>query len=197
MGRVIRAQRQGPSLVPAEVYSARIEAQAIRERAAREAAAIRSLAQEQGYAAGQAAAAKLLCELSQAQAELLARTQREATQAVLLVAAQLLGQTLASQPEQILQLLAPHLTRMRRAQQIVLRLHPDDAGWLDAHSQAFAALRKQQLIEGQVALQHDPSITRGGCVIESSLGDLDARVETRLGLLAEALGLEPDRVQTP
>lgn len=190
MGRVIRAQRIGPARVPAVVHEAMLEAQAIRARAEQAAQSVQRDAYETGLAAGHAEAAKLLLELAQQQNALLARTEREATQAVLLVAAELLGATLHSQPEQILQLLTPHLTRMRRARQIVLHLHPDDSAWLHDHTQALRDLCRRHGIEGEITLQHDPKITRGGCLLESNLGGLDARIETRLELLARALGLD-------
>jgi flagellar biosynthesis/type III secretory pathway protein FliH len=191
MGRVIRAQRMGAAVVPAPVFSAQAEATAIRERAQLEAAAVQQRAYAAGYSAGQAAAAKVLFELERFQTELLARTEREATQAALLVAAELLGTTLRSEPAKILDLLGPHMARMRRSQRLLLRLHPDDAAWLRDHEQALSDLCKQQLLEGSLTLQHDASIARGGCVLESNLGELDARIETRLSLLAAALGLEP------
>jgi flagellar biosynthesis/type III secretory pathway protein FliH len=74
----------------------------------------------------------------------------------------------------------------------VLRLHPEDAGWLAQHEHALAELCKLSQLEGSLELRTDPTLTRGGCCIESNLGDLDARVETRLTLLAAALGLNMD-----
>jgi flagellar biosynthesis/type III secretory pathway protein FliH len=35
----------------------------------------------------------------------------------------------------------------------------------------------------------DPALTRGGCVVDTELGTVDARLETRLDALARALGL--------
>jgi flagellar assembly protein FliH len=191
MGRVIRAQRMGEAVVPAEIFSARREAAAIHERAQQEAEAVHRRAYEAGYAAGHAEAAKRLLDLDAFQRALAERTEREATRAVLLVAAELVGTTLRNEPDKILDLLRPHLVRMRRSQQLILRLHPEDAQFLREHDPAFTALCTQHRIEGSLTLQDDPNITRGGCLLESNLGELDARIETRLSLLAKALGLEP------
>lgn len=187
MGRVIRAQRSGPSVVPGELFSAQSEAARVRARAQRDAEAVRSQAYAEGYAAGRAEAAKQLFDLQRVQAELAQRTEQTALRAVLLVAAELLGTTLDAEPAKILGVLGPHLARMQRAQQLLLRVHPDDARWLEANQ---AALR-QLCGDSQLELRSDPTLTRGGCMIESNLGDLDARVETRLTLLAAALGLPP------
>lgn len=189
MARVIRAQRIGKPVIAAAVYDAQLEAAEIRQRALREAEQLRHSAHAEGYAAGKAAAARQLFDLAAVQAELARRAERDATQAALLVAGQLLGVTLNSEPEKILALLKPHLARMRRAQRLVLRLHPDDAAWLQAHPEPLDELREQHTLASSLELRSDPTITRGGCVVESNIGDLDARIETRLTLLASALDL--------
>jgi flagellar biosynthesis/type III secretory pathway protein FliH len=154
-----------------------------------EADTIRKQAHAEGYAAGNAAAARQLFDLASLKAELSKRTERDATQAALLVAGQLLGSALSGEPDKIVLLLKPHLARMRRAQRIALRLHPDDATWLQEHPQALTELREQYTLASSLELRSDPDITRGGCVVESNIGELDARVETRLSLLAAALDL--------
>lgn len=189
MARVIRAQHIGKPVIPAALYDAQLEAAEIRQRARSDAEQIRSAAHAEGYAAGEAAAARQLFDLAAVQAELGKRAERDATQAALLVAGQLLGVTLQSEPDKILALLRPHLARMRRAQRLVLRLHPEDAAWLQEHPEALNELREQHTLASSLELRSDPTITRGGCVVESNIGDLDARVETRLTLLASALDL--------
>jgi flagellar assembly protein FliH len=190
MARVIRAQRTGPAWLPAEVFDAKNEATAIRARALHEAEAVRARAHAEGYEAGRAEAAKQLFDLSQMRAELARRTEQEALQAVLLVSAQLLGSTLQAEPQRILDVLTPHLARMRHAQRLRLYLHPDDAGWLEHHRVALQARCDQLQLESQLELRSDAKLTRGGCTIEANVGELDARVETRLTLLAKALGIE-------
>jgi flagellar biosynthesis/type III secretory pathway protein FliH len=127
--------------------------------------------------------------LAAVQVQLSKRAEHDATQAALLVAGQLLGTTLSMEPDKIVSLLKPHLARMRRAQRLVLHLHPDDATWLQEHPEALTELREQHTLASSIELRSDASITRGGCVVESNIGDLDARVETRLTLLARALDL--------
>jgi flagellar assembly protein FliH len=189
MGRVIRAQRTGRAVVPAAVYDAQLEAAEVRERAQAEAQGIRQRAYTEGYAAGSAAAAEQLFDLARMQTELSERLTQEATQAALMVAGQLLGSELSSEPDKIIALLRPHLARMRRAHRLALRLHPDDAAWLEQHPEAVAELREQHTLAGSLELRRDPSIARGGCIVESNIGELDARIETRLSLLAAALKL--------
>ena len=195
MARVIRAQHIGKPVIPAALYDAQLEAATIRQRAQDDAEQIRRAAHAEGFAAGKAAAARQMFDLTAVQAELGKRAERDATRAALLVAGQLLGSTLSCEPEKIIALLRPHLARMRRAQQLVLRLHPDDAAWLQAHPEQLHDLRAQHTLATSLELRSDPTVTRGGCVVESNIGDLDARVETRLTLLASALDLPVHSLQ--
>jgi flagellar assembly protein FliH len=187
MGRVIRARRSGPSVVPGEVFDAQHEARRILAEAHSQADLLRAAAVAEGRQAGQVQAAKQLFDVARLRGETVRKAEEQAMQAVLLVAAELLGETLRAEPERISALLEPHLTRVRRAESLVLRLHPDDAHWL---SENGASLRAYVGVECAIELRADADIARGGCLIESNLGELDARIETRLTELARALGLE-------
>ena len=183
---MIRARASGPKWVPGEIFDARAQAAQIVADARAQAETLRAQALNEGRLAGRADAAKQLFDLAQLRSQLLRDTEQAALRAVLLVAAELVGSTLEADPERISAMLAPHLQRLRRASALSLRLHPEDAHWLE--------LRRTQLVEragleAPIEIVADASIARGGCVIESNLGQLDARIETRLAELARALGL--------
>jgi flagellar assembly protein FliH len=189
MARVIRASHSGPTLIAGEVYDARRHAAELLAEARAQAESLRQTARADGHAAGYAAAAKELFEIAKLREAALQRLEQQALQAVLLVAAELLGTALTADPTHILTLLAPHLARIRRAAVISLKVHPQDAAWLERHADA---LRERAGLSGRLELQADPSIARGGCFIESSQGEVDARVETRLDELSRALGLHDE-----
>jgi flagellar biosynthesis/type III secretory pathway protein FliH len=179
----------GKPVIAGAVYDAQREAAELKQRAVEATEAIRERAHAEGYAAGKALAAQQLFDLASLRVELTQRTERDATQAALLVAGQLLGSALEADPERIADLLRPHLSRMRSAQRLVVRLHPDDASWLEQHPAVLAELRAKHTLAGTLEVRGDASLTRGGCIVESNIGELDARVETRLKLLAAALNL--------
>jgi len=203
MGRVIKASRSGPAVssvspvikvIKADVFAARQDAHAIRAQATADAEAIRQRAYAEGFAQGQTSAAGQLFDLARMRSQLIESTQRDTARAALLVAAELLGCTLEREPEHILHVLAPHLSRMRRSQQLIVRLHPDDAAWLSQHHAAWTALCESHELAGSVSVRADAGIARGGCILDSNLGELDARVETRLQLIAAALGLDTEEL---
>lgn len=66
----------------------------------------------------------------------------------------------------------------RERDQLVVRLHPDDAALLRL---------EENPLEGDTRISADPGIALGGCIVDSATGSLDARFETQLALLAQAL----------
>lgn len=93
----------------------------------------------------------------------------------LAVARRLVAEELETHPERIRSIVREASERVRRASRVRVRVSPADCaalGPLDA-----------EIVE-------DPSVERGGCVVESDLGDVDARLEVRLEALARALAGE-------
>jgi flagellar assembly protein FliH len=70
---------------------------------------------------------------------------------------------------------------MLSARHITLRVHPDE--------QALIAQGAAEVIEARGArLVADAAVARGGCIVESDLGAIDASIETRWARAAAALG---------
>lgn len=66
-----------------------------------------------------------------------------------------------------------------------VRLHPSDLALLEEHR---AKLRAEGAhLPEELILCPDSSVTRGGCLLESPQGNVDATIETQLGLIGQAL----------
>ena len=90
----------------------------------------------------------------------------------------LLDEELRLAPEHIQQVVDRELGRVQRARNVHLRVHPDDLALLDTPE----ALRARQELRGPLSIEADPSLTRGGCVLDTDTGQIDAQLETRLSL---------------
>lgn len=111
---------------------------------------------------------------------------------VLEVARQVLRSELLLRPESVLAVTQEALgSLLTSARHVVLRVHPDD--------HALVADGCAELLAARGArLQRDVQVQRGGCLVESDIATVDARVETRwhramvaLGQSGEAAGWEP------
>lgn len=76
------------------------------------------------------------------------------------------------------------LEKVRDKDRIIVRLNPEDIESIKVH--------KQELLNQIDGINHlevteDPKISRGSCLVESDSGKIDARVETKLLRVGEAL----------
>ncbi|SFR86940.1 flagellar assembly protein FliH [Dyella sp. OK004] len=105
-------------------------------------------------------------------------TEQELARLALVIARQVIAQELKVSPELIVQtvrqaaLALPSATRALR-----VYLHPDD----------LTLLREHEAAEPHWQLLPDPSMQRGDCRLESESSRLDARVETRLAAVVDAV----------
>jgi type III secretion system HrpE/YscL family protein len=183
MARIIRADLEAPRLVPKLVADAGERAREIIAEAERQAEALRTAAQDEGRAQGRAEHAAAMLALAEERELALAAIEPQAVELALLAAKRVIGQELQHTPELVAQMVAPLIQRLRRAQSVSLRVHPDDRAALEA---SLASLRAASSA-GTLRIETDPSLSRGDCVLHSEIGSLDARVDTQLAALRRAL----------
>jgi flagellar assembly protein FliH len=167
MTRIIRAERRGPALI----------------RAGTQPPAASDLAK----ASLAAEAARELMQISAARVRVLREDQEQLQRAVLLIAGKLVQRELAADPALLAELIEPLVMRVRRAAHIGLRVHPEDSAALETR---LRELPQHIELQGVLEVITDPALERGDCVVESELGELDARLTTRLHELGRALGWE-------
>jgi flagellar assembly protein FliH len=185
-GRELRPGTLGPE----EIRRREAEREAAAARA--EAEAIRAEAREEGFAEGreaaEAGAAELLGRLSEALEELdqrrdalLRQAERGAVALALTIARRVVAREVSADPELVRGIVAEALGELDHPDQLTIRVHPGAMNLLDpAQIAARAGLES-------VAILPDAAISPGGCRLETGLGELDARMNTRLEEIAKAL----------
>jgi flagellar assembly protein FliH len=121
--------------------------------------------------------AKLLDDFTTERAKLYERMEQELLVLAVEIAAQLVGRELETDPQ-----LASHSVRLALKSvddqaNLTLKLHPIEALQLKTSLPADTGVR----------IVSDPALSRGGCVLQSDLGDVDASLETRFAAVLEAL----------
>ncbi len=103
----------------------------------------------------------------------------------LAIGSQLARRALQAEPGQVIALVRDCLKQLPLgAREIRVRLHPEDAALVRAKLATPAGPSAWHLLE-------DPTLTRGGCLIESEHSRIDARFESRVNaIVASALGDE-------
>ncbi|GIX25710.1 MULTISPECIES: flagellar assembly protein FliH [Caldimonas] len=98
------------------------------------------------------------------------------------IARQVVRSELSTRPELIQAVAQEALNALvHSARHIRVRLHPDDYQFLTQQGQLDLDSRGARLVS-------DPDIRRGGCIVESDIGLIDASLETRWRRAAAALG---------
>ena len=128
-------------------------------------------------AASMAAVAKMAEALKREAIEIRKASDRHATELALCIARKVIGKEL-SDPVTVASMIMSALNHVPGMSGLGIHLNPKDMETLSAHRNLFPEDAK---------LISDDTISRGGCIIVSSLGELDARVETQLALVQKAL----------
>jgi flagellar assembly protein FliH len=189
MGRLIREGGPPRRVVPAEALQARHEADGIlgaarteAERVMREArdhaARVRMEAEAAGRRDARAEAARVVVEATRTRDRILRDAQDQVLRVAMAVARRIVGDQLAADPAAVRALAGRALDHARRARQVTLRIHPDDAD-------AVAPLAQDW--PGTLTVVPDATLTRGDCLLHTDVGDVDARLHIQLAALERTL----------
>jgi flagellar biosynthesis/type III secretory pathway protein FliH len=123
--------------------------------------------------------------LLRAQGERLAEQARaDALELAFMIARRILEREIHTDPVALLSLIRSAITRAGEANQITVRLSPQDAEALQA---AGHQLNEQTFSLATVTLILDPKLGPGDCIIETNLGTVDGRLTTRLQEMRETV----------
>ena len=98
------------------------------------------------------------------------------------IARKIVGQELTVRPELIVTTIKNALSQIETAGKIRIKLNPDDIELLNNTPADLGAILSDT---ATVTYESDPSITSGGCVIETDAGNIDARLETQFQAIDE------------
>ncbi|HYJ46608.1 MAG TPA: FliH/SctL family protein [Pyrinomonadaceae bacterium] len=178
-----------PRLDDEAVFTARAE-RLIAEAQTR-AAEIEREARERGLAEGRATAeaeiarlaeplrqqlAQTIEETANLRAAIAERAERDLVKLAIEIAKKVVHRQVTMDSEVALTLARVALTRIHNRAQTKIYLHPDDFAYVTKHLDRLSRGSSIELVE-------DRAISRGGCLIETEMGDIDARIEQQFAEL--------------
>ncbi len=173
--------RAAELVAAAEVAAAGIEA-AARERGFAEGRAAGLVAADEALADVRAALDATVEGLAAARAEFVAAAELRAVELALALAEKVLGVALAADPALVCEVVEGALRRLSDLDGIAIELHPDDVelvgAWIGASGK-----------NARVAIDVRPErrVGRGGCIVRTSEGAIDARLPEQLAVAGELL----------
>ncbi len=169
--------------VESEITALHEEARQALEEARLQAQEIEEEARQRGEKEGLAQCVEHLAAARSEYKKLRSRAEHDMVTLAFHIARRLIGHAIEVQPEVVRDIVGEVLVTARGRQQILVLVHPEDRRELDANRHEYA----RELDGVPVHFEADPSLERGGCVIETESGRIDARLETQLEVLREAL----------
>jgi flagellar assembly protein FliH len=122
--------------------------------------------------------AQTLDELAGLRSTIIRQTERQMIKLSLAIARRIVLREVAVDGELMLALARVALDRLEARTPATIRLNPEDATLVG---------RATETLGNHVTIVADPSITRGGCLVESEFGAVDASVEAQLQEVSRAL----------
>jgi flagellar biosynthesis/type III secretory pathway protein FliH len=187
--------RSGGGVVSRDLVDARSEAQRIIQDAVSEATRIREQAEayrQQGYNDGYAEG----LDLGKAEmTEVMLRINREneakfrffehdLVKLALRISEKIIGEQLRVEPSSVNQIVAKALGAVRHQREIYLRVNPEDFELIREHKY----LLLEQLSRAQdIDIRPDGEVEKGGCLIESETGTIEATLEKQLKAIEKIL----------
>lgn len=125
----------------------------------------------------------LIEELKNQREEYLKSVEKEMVGLSLEIASKVIQQKIKQDEKVILKNLKHALRHLLDKGRIVIRLNPADLEMVSKHSEELKAAQGLK----ELILEEDSKVTRGGCLIYSELGHIDAQIETQLEMIGKAL----------
>jgi flagellar biosynthesis/type III secretory pathway protein FliH len=108
--------------------------------------------------------------------EITMRAERDLVKLAIEIAKKVVHREVTMDSEVALTLARVALTRIHNRVQATLHLHPEDFAYVGKHQDRLGSGLSIELVE-------DRAISRGGCLIETEMGDTDARIEQQFAEL--------------
>jgi flagellar biosynthesis/type III secretory pathway protein FliH len=166
------------------VSESRAEAERMLAEAEAEAERLRSKAVAEGRERGLGAVSELLVGARAAAARSRAGAGDELKTLAVRIAEKLLGRELALRPDAVTDVVAEALRHAGDPREVVLRVSPEDLAALERGKPRLVERCRSARL---VAFRADEAVGRGGCIVETELGVVDARLSTQLDAIERAL----------
>jgi flagellar assembly protein FliH len=123
--------------------------------------------------------AETLVEVNNLLATIATRAERDLVRLAIEIAKKVVHREVTIDNEIVMTLARIGISRMQNRVAATIHLHPDDFAYVTTHRENLEAGHALELIE-------DRSIGRGGCLVQTEMGDVDTRIEQQFAEIERA-----------
>jgi type III secretion protein L len=110
-------------------------------------------------------------------------TEKDLLRLAVRLAERIVGREIEKDDATIIEIISTALQNARQQEKLTVRVNPKDLPAIERQAKNFASGGRIQYID----FVADPRVSSSGCLIESEVGTIDARLETQLRVLERAL----------
>ncbi|MFW6147566.1 MAG: FliH/SctL family protein [Thermodesulfobacteriota bacterium] len=127
---------------------------------------------------------ELLQGLIRLRGELVKHHEQDIIKLIFAIAKRIIKQTTKMNEDAVREVLFKAVNLATEKSEVTIRINPEDFDLVERlRPEFFAAFNDLK----SVTVASDPSITQGGCLLETSSGEIDARIETQLERIYQSL----------
>ena len=176
--RIIAESREDAKRIIAEAEGIRSDAVSARDQSLKSGYA-------EGEAKGLAQVTEKLIALDDLRKRFYETAEPEVIKLVVEIAEKIIGR-IASQNQELIKSVVRQALEKAIGERITVKLHPEDYAVLMAGEHEFKDIIDRTK---RLTFREDDSLSKGGCVLETEVGTIDARMETQLAAIKKALGV--------
>lgn len=187
-------QRSTPS--PQTVGSALSEAQAIIEAAEKRAADLQGAAERtyleakqagfaEGFAEGQQQAVETAIRMMEDSTAIGEKLSEEAARLALAICQSVVSKHIDVQPELVKEIASRALQQSIVGDTVTILANPEDQALLEAHIDYFRRIASG----ASVRIESEPTLSRGGCIVKTEFGEVDASIDTLIANVKARFGV--------
>ena len=130
---------------------------------------------------------KVLFELEEAQKQIYQMAEREAVELSIAIAKKIVGKELTVNKTLIINTIREALKKVDGHGKIKVKVNPQELGCVVEAKETIKYGFKSM---DKIQFESDENVTLGGCVIQTNIGEIDARIEKQLEVIEEMLKVE-------
>ena len=139
---------------------------------------------ERGYAAGLNKWNEALAEAWSRRDDFLSRNEAELVKLAVAIAEKIVRRSVEAGSDVVLQTVKEALKSVRGERRITIKVNPSEEDELREQANSLKLLGSEV---GDLVIVGNPSVSAGGCIVESELGVIDAQIDTQLASIEKAL----------
>lgn len=177
--RVLEAQQESARIIS----EAQENAARITENARREAEMLRELAYEEGREKAVSEFSQAITDAYEKRERISFEIEQDLIKLSIKLAEKIIGREIQMEKATIADIVSTALRHVRQQERLIVRVNPNDFSQIEGFETKIVNSGRAQFLD----FDPDPKVESGGCIIESEVGTVDARLQTQLKILERLL----------